>query len=414
MPVRRSTTRGGQPSDSHTTRRLLAAQVAASVALPAGATAGGLLAVDIAGASAAALPLALLVIGSGAAAVLTSGATARWNRRTALQGAYLAAALGAALIAGAAGAADLPLLLAGSALLGAGNAAAMLARYTAADLAPPGRRGHALSRMLLALTVGAVAAPNLLGPAAVLSRPLALPPAAGLFLLAAASLLLAAALLPPLPDPPRATTRPGRPRRATWPSWGPLSVLAGANLSMVTVMAVIPPLLHTHGTPLAHVGLLVSVHVAAMYAPAPLAGRAVDRFGPRPVAATGALFTLLAGLIGLHEDITQPLPAAAALLLVGLAWSAQVVAGSTWLTRSVPDTIRAKSEGLGEAGMSVAAAAGGLAAGPTLAAGGVPAILAAVITTAVGLLVVTALSRSARPQATGRPETARAESPPPL
>lgn len=50
----------------------------------------------------------------------------------------------------------------GSVLLGAGNAAVMLARYAATDLADAGALSRALGAVLLATTVGAAAGPNLL------------------------------------------------------------------------------------------------------------------------------------------------------------------------------------------------------------------------------------------------------------
>lgn len=386
-------------------RRLLAAQISASLALPAGATASGLLAVEIAGPTAAALPLAVLVAGSGVAALAASALTARSGRRAGLLGAYAAAVLGSLLTVVAAAASSLTLLLLASALFGAGNAAAMLTRYAAADLVDPAHRGRALSRMLLALTLGAVIVPNLLDPAARLARPLGLPAATGLFLLATAALLIAGALLPPLPpaqtrvdsytkasdDDDDARSPDGHPGPLRG-ALGPLAVLAGANLAMVTVMAVVPPLLHVHGASLSQVGLLVSAHVAAMYAPAALAGRAVDRYGARRTALAGTVLMLAAAGLGLPKALTHdPAYAAIVLLLVGLAWSIQVVGGSTWLTHTLPSTTRARAEGVGEAGMATAAATGGFSAAPLLAFGGSSVLLGAVLmTTAVTAAVVLA------------------------
>ena len=376
-----------RPGGALSQRRLFAAQVSASLALPAGATASGLLAVQIAGPAAAALPLALLVAGSGAAALATSALAARVGRRASLTGAYAAAAFGALLTVVAAAWASLSVLLVASALFGAGNAAAMLTRYAAADAAPAALRGRALSRMLLALTAGAVVVPNLLGPAAALARPLGLPGSTGLFLLATAAFAAAIALLPALPatSPLTTSTGPGisagrRRWRLSRAATAPLAVLAVANLAMVTVMAVVPPLLHTHGASLTHVGLIISVHVAAMYAPAPLAGRATDRYGARSVALIGTVLMAAAALLGLTEALTTDTRyAAAVLLLVGMAWSTQLVAASTWLTNALAPAERARAEGLGEAGMAVAASAGGLAAAPLLALGGTPAVLGAIL-----------------------------------
>ena len=88
------------------------------------------------------------------------------GRRAGLAAAYLAGAAGALVVAAAAWG-SWPLLLAGSLLLGGGNAAVMLARYAAADLAS--RRGRAISTVVAAASVGAIAGPNLLGPAGVLA-----------------------------------------------------------------------------------------------------------------------------------------------------------------------------------------------------------------------------------------------------
>ena len=126
----------------------------------------------------------------------------------------------------------------------------------------------------------------------------------------------------------------------------------------------------------------------AVYVPARSPG-AVDRHGPRAVAAAGTLLMILARLLGLIDALaTRPLYAVGVLLLVGLAWSTQVVAASTWLSRAVPPPAQAAAEGAGEAGMSAAAALGGLATAPLLAAGGTHAVMAAIVMA----LVVTTLT----------------------
>lgn len=390
---------------SATQWRLVAAQLSASLALPAGATSSGLLAVEMAGPAASALPLAVLVAGSGFAALAAGPVAARAGRRASLLGAYTAAILGALLTIAAAVASSLALLLVASGLFGAGNAAAMLTRYAAADAAPVGERGRALSRMLLALTVGAIVVPNLLGPTAALAEAFELPGPTGLFLLATPALLVTVALLPALPSttptwpdplqPTPPTSRPGS--RLSGPQVAPLVVLAAANLAMVAAMAVVPPLLHAHGTSLSHVGLLVSAHVTAMYAPAPLAGRAVDRYGAPAVAIAATGLMVAAALLGLPGATVIHAPyAAAVLVLVGAAWSAQVVAASTWLTDSLPPPMRPRVEGLGEAGMAVAATAGGLAAAPLIAVGGTPAVLAVIIATTLTAGSVAVLSSRRR------------------
>ncbi|HEX8928657.1 MAG TPA: MFS transporter, partial [Actinomycetota bacterium] len=151
-----------------TMRVLVVAQLLGASGLAAGGTAGALLAEQLTGSPAGAgLPLAMLVLGSGLAAVAVTRVMSSHGRRVGLSAAYLAGAVGAAQVVAAAALRSWPLLLAGCGLFGGGNTAVMLARYAAADLAS--RRGRAISAVVAAASVGAVAGPNLLGPAGALA-----------------------------------------------------------------------------------------------------------------------------------------------------------------------------------------------------------------------------------------------------
>lgn len=113
--------------------------------------------------------------GGRAAAGGVGGRRRRWGpalsalaRGSGRRGA-LAAGAGIALVgcgllgmAGVVGA--VPLVLSGSVLLGARNTAVMLGRYAAADLVEEADRPRAMGSVLAATAIGAVAAPNLLGP----------------------------------------------------------------------------------------------------------------------------------------------------------------------------------------------------------------------------------------------------------
>ena len=65
---------------------------------------------------------------------------------------------------------SVPLVLAGSFATGAGAAAVALGRYAAVDTARPGTEARAVSGVLAAVAVGAVAGPNLLAPTVGLDR----------------------------------------------------------------------------------------------------------------------------------------------------------------------------------------------------------------------------------------------------
>ncbi|WP_324273809.1 hypothetical protein [Blastococcus brunescens] len=98
---------------------------------------------------------------------------------------------------------NLPLLLAGLFAFGASTACGLQARYAAADLAAPARRGRDLSLVVWATTVGSVLGPNLAEPGAHLGRALGLPALGGAFVVSAVAFAVVAAglLLLLRPDP---------------------------------------------------------------------------------------------------------------------------------------------------------------------------------------------------------------------
>jgi Major Facilitator Superfamily len=300
-------------------RVLVVAQLLGALGLAAGGTAGALLAEHLTGNPATAgLPLSLLVLGSGVGAVAVARIMRDHGRRAGLAVAYPAGTVGAALVVAAAAWGSWPLLLAGSLLLGGGNAAVVLARYAAADLAS--RRGRAISIVVTAASVGAIAGPNLLGPAGVLARAVALPAPTGLFLLAVPAFLGAALVLVALlrPDPLQVASSQAPPAEepAAADGRGELAALLGDR----------------------HVSLALLLLAAGAVAAVAGAGRS--------------------GIIG-------------ALLLLGVGWNAGLIGGSALLRDAhVSPSLRTRAEGLGGLGMGAAAAAGGSGAGLLLATGG--------------------------------------------
>jgi len=405
-----------------TVRVLVAAQVLAGFGTSA-AAGGALLALELTGREAlASLPLALLVVGSSAVVLPVSALSRRAGRRVGLTAALALGAAGALGTVGASATGSFPGLLAASALFGAGNAAVMLARYAAADLAPADERGRAIGVVVLATAVGAVAGPNLLGPAGRLAAPLGLPAPAGLYLLAAAAFALAATLLLALlrPDPLHeairlapapagepgqapglAPARPGEPGlalRALAASPGAaagLATMVTANFVMVAVMAMAPVQMAGHGENLRIVGLVVSLHVAGMFAPAPLTGRLTDRLGALWVAGAGTALLVVAGALSALAGGLVPF--ALGLVLLGLGWNAALIAGSTLLASAVEVAQRPRAEALGELGMGVTAASATAVAGPIVGLAGYAtlALLGALAAAALAPLLLLAGRRGA-------------------
>jgi MFS family permease len=365
---------------------LLAATTAiGGLGLAAGGTAAALLAVEVTGSEAAAgLPLGALAAGQAGASLLVARLTTRAGRGAGLVVGYGIGMLGALVVIVAALRASFPIMLVGSLLLGGANAAIFLSRYAAADIGGPDARGRALGSVLFATAVGTVAGPALLVPTGRLAETLGLPRLAGLYLVAVVAFAVAGLAVAGLSrsglaelgrgwqvvsgDQPMTQGRLGAALRPA-PVRAALLLLGGTNLVMVAIMAVAPVQLMAHGHDLGFVGLAVSVHVLAMFAPSPLTGWLADRFGSAAVATTGAVLLILAGIAGLdHHPAGSGM--VAMLIVLGLGWNCGVVGGSALLAASVPPALRPRSEAIGEASMGLAAAAGAPAAGILVALGG--------------------------------------------
>ena len=383
-------------------RTLWAAGALGGLAQSLAGTAGALLARDVAGSDAAAgLPQALLVIGAAVSALVMSAATRRRGRRVALSLGAGVAVVGCVVVALAGVSANLPWVLVGSLLLGSGNTAVMLGRYAAADLGGEALRARAMASVLVATTIGAAAGPNLLAPAGWLASAARLPALVGPYLVAAAAFAAAATVLaiglPSArigPASPAGVDVAGRedsePIRRGRPVLGRrgaagLAVLSLANLVMVSVMTVAPVQLHHVGLGLGAIGLVVSVHIAGMFAPSPVSGRLADRFGAPRVAA-GAAVTLTAASVLAAGGAASSVVLGVALAVLGVGWNLALVAGSLLLTAGVPAIDRPRREGWGEVGMGAAASGGGAASGVVMVAGGYPVLAAAAAAVAALLL----------------------------
>ncbi|MEU8755688.1 MFS transporter [Streptomyces chartreusis] len=309
--------------------------------------------------------------------------TAR-GRRPGLVLAYLIGAVGAAVTVVAARVGSFPLLLCGMAAFGAASSANLQARFAAADLAEPDRRARAISLVVWATTIGAVLGPNIAAPAGRSVTGLGIPATAGPFLWAAGifliSALVVAVLLRPDPlltaralapaeegSPAARSLRAGMAAVAASPR-ARLAVVtvAVAHTAMVSVMSMTPVALAHHGAGIDLIGLVISGHIAGMYAFAPLMGRLSDRLGR--LSGIGlcvgllACAVFLAGTAGGSHGQT-----AVGLFVLGLGWSAGLVSGSALLTDSVPQPARAAAQGLSDLVMNASAGIGGAVAGLVVA-----------------------------------------------
>jgi MFS family permease len=181
-----------------------------------------------------------------------------------------------------------------------------------------------------------------------------------------------------------------------------VSAMAVGNLVMIGVMAMTPVHIkgagHGPARTLGIVGLVLSFHIAGMFAFSPIVGWLTDRLGRRPVIFSGIALLLaacaLAGTAGHH-----PARLAGALMVLGLGWSATMVAGSTLLSESVPVGLRASAQGLSDLVMGLAGALAGAVSGVVVDAWGYSTLtLLAALATAPLVVLVSVSSATARAQ----------------
>lgn len=390
---------------------LVAAQILSGAGLAAGVTVGALLAQDMLGSTGlAGLPSALFTAGSALAAVAVGRISQARGRRPGLAVGYLTGAVGSAGVIAAAVAHNPVLLFLALFVYGAGTATNLQARYAGADLAAPAHRARAVSTVLVATTLGGVTGPNLAAPTGRLATALGIPALAGPFLLSGAAYALAALVLAVWlsPDPlllarsldprqktptgdepaPAATRRPGL-------IPGALTMVL-TQLVMVAIMTMTPVHLHDHGHGTAASGLVIAIHVGAMYLPSPLTGWLVDRYGKTAVAAASGAVLLAAGTTAALAPGDSVGLLALALALLGLGWNLGLVSGTAMITDAVPLASRARTQGTVDVSIAIAGATGGLSSGLVVSAAGYPVLALTGGILALAVLPAVAATASSR------------------
>ena len=251
--------------------------------------------------------------------------------------------------------------------------------------------------MVWGSTLGAVAGPNLVGPANAAAEAMGLPRFAGGFGMALAFLLAAEALAwlgarAPSTPPDAGLGSEGGPAgepgtavrtTATTPvrtmvgqllesSRGRTAVaaLVSGQLVMVLIMTMTPYHLdHTgHGDEV--IGLVLSAHTFGMFALSPVSGRLTEWLGGRPVIMAGFALLAAAGILG---AITPERGGAALMLplfLLGFGWNLTFVAGSSLLAAGESYRDRARLQGVIDAAIWGTAAVAGVVAGFVVASAG--------------------------------------------
>jgi MFS family permease len=338
----------------------------------------------------AGVPAALAVVGTAAGTTILSATVPRHGRRPALGGGYALAAAGAAVAAAGVVVSSLTLVVVGMVVLGFGQSSTPMARYAASDMAPVGRRGVAVSLVVWAGTIGAVAGPALLEPAGRWVAELGRSEYVGAYLVTILTMGVASALYLVALRPDPLTLARGEPdsaggadrlvdHRVTPLLRLPLvqvalTAMVAGQVVMVLIMTATPLHIEDTGRGLEVVGLVISAHTLGMFAVSPITGWIVDRIGPVRMIWAGAATLGGSALLSATAPPTATVWLTTGLFLLGVGWNMGFVAGSAALASGVPMAARPRLQGWVD---SMVLLAGGLAsalAGVLLQAAGYAAI----------------------------------------
>ena len=395
-----------------TLRVVVASQVLGGAGLAAGVTVGSLLATELLGSeSFGGVPSMLFTLGAALSSFVVGRLAQRWGRRIGLGLGFATGGLGAVAVVVSAALGNVVLLLASLFVYGAGTSTNLQARYAGTDLAHPDHRGTAVSVALVSTTLGAVAGPNLVSPLGGLAEAIGIPRYAGPFLLAAVAFFAAGAVLLVLlrPDPylvarevaereraagaveaPAASAGPVAPPRV-----GPGAVIGAAvmvlsQISMVAIMTMTPVHMEHHGHGLGAVGVVIGLHIGAMYLPSIVTGRLVDRVGRVPMAIASGLTLLASGVLAALAPTDSLALLIVALVLLGVGWNFGLIAGTALVVDATVPENRPKTQGAIDVLISLAGAAGGGASGLIMAGAsyGVLGVVGALLSLAIVPIVV--------------------------
>ncbi|GLX66898.1 MFS transporter [Paenibacillus glycanilyticus] len=373
---------------ARTLKVVILSQIFGGAGLAAGITVGALLAQAMLGTdSYSGVPTALFTLGSAIAALLVGRLSQRLSRRIGLAVGFLSGGIGAIGVVLAAVIDSVPLLFLAMLIYGGGTATNLQARYAGTDLALPEHRAKAISAAMVFTTIGAVAGPNLVDLTGRLAVSLGAPALSGPFMLAAVAYLIAGTVLLLFlrPDPLIVAKAIAEQQRMTdarhqanqssiqGQKGNVKGIMVGATVMvltqivMIAIMTMTPVHMKHHGHSLSQVGIVIGLHVAAMYLPSPITGYLVDKFGRVIMSYMAGLTLLLSGTLAALAPGDSMLLLVIALILLGLGWNFGFISGTAAIVDATTPADRAKTQGTVDVLVALGGASGGVLSGMVVA-----------------------------------------------
>ena len=343
---------------------LVLSQIFGGLGIATGITVGALLAQDMLGSdSYGGVSTALFTLGSAGAAYFVGRLSQRYGRRPGLVTGFFAGGIGAIGVVISAVLDNIPLLFASLLIYGAGASTNLLARYAGTDLANTQQRATAISIVLVSTTFGAVAGPNLVELMGEFGMTIGVPALAGPFILAATAFILAGLVLLIFlrPDPFVVAKAIANEQNADENNPSKVNHIIGAvdkqgiivgatimvltQIVMVSIMTMTPIHMGHHGHGIDEVGLIISIHISAMFLPSLVTGVLVDKIGRTPMAIAAGVTLLAAGVLAAVAPTDSMQMLSIALALLGLGWNFGLISGTALIVDATSPFTRAKTQG---------------------------------------------------------------------
>lgn len=288
-------------------------------------------------------------------------------------------------------------------LIGCYQGFAQYYRFAAAEVASIEFRSRAISWVIAAGVVAAIAGPNIarftqdLGPTPFVASYLAL------FALSVAASVIVTRMRFDAPLAVDTAHGPARALRVIMAQPVFLTALAGSSVgyaAMIMVMTATPLAMQLCGQPLGAATTVIQWHVLGMFVPSFFTGNLIRRFGVLPIMGAG--IALLAGHVAIALVGVQFLHFLSGLTLLGVGWNFLFVGGTTLLTEAYRPAERARTQAAHDFLMFGAVSLGSFAAGGLLETGGWESVnwtvlpLLAVALVAVSFLAIVRAHAGAR------------------
>ena len=358
-------------------------QIFGGAGLAAGITVGALLAQQMMGTDAfAGLPAALFTLGSAGAAFIVGRLSQRYGRRIGLSTGFLAGGIGALGVVLATILNSISLLFIALLIYGAGTATNLQTRYAGTDLANKNQRGTAISIAMVSATLGAFAGPNLVGVMGSFALTIGIPELAGAFILSGSAYIISGLVIFLMlrPDPflivkmmnetnnknGESSIEDVQENNKRGISVGAL-IMVLSQLVMIAIMTMTPVHMGHHGHGLSQIGLVIGIHIGAMYLPSLVTGILVDKIGRTNMAIASGVTLLISGVMAATAPGDSMIHLIIALALLGIGWNFGLISGTALIVDSTEPTTRAKTQGTVDVFIALAGASGGALSGMVVA-----------------------------------------------